>query len=235
MVANACLYSMNMRVDGQDCKVAQLSAVGTDPEFRHQGLAYDLNLQAIEWAKDQHDFYYLFADTEAFRLYETCSFRRVVERKSRIRVRGRKRATGIRKLDTNKPDDRDLIYRIACERTPVSNLLGVNNPKLFMFWCLYFLKENVYYIEELDLLVLYERKDDLVTVFDIVGRAMPEFSDVYPFIAKPTDRQVEFSFMPDRLNIGECESVSLGLETGTHLSGEFELEENFIIPMTAKA
>ena len=235
MVANACLYTMNMRVAGKDCKVAQISAVGTDPDYRLKGLAYDLDQQAMEWAKKDHDFFYLFADTEAFRLYEKCGFRRVVEHKSRIRVEGGDRSSGLRKLDPGNSNDRELIYRIARERTPVSNRFGVNNPKLFMFWCLYFLKENIYYVEEFDLLVLFERKDDLATILDIVGKAMPQFSAVYPFIAAPTDRQVEFSFMPDRLNIGEYESISLGLETGTHLYGEFELEDNFIIPMTAKA
>ena len=63
---------------------------------------------------------------------------------------------------------------------------------------------------------------------------MPEFSDIYPFIAEPSDNQVEFMFMPDRLNVGECEKISLGLDRGTHLSGEFPLEgQEFNIPMTA--
>ena len=236
MVANATLFTMNMRVNGKDCQVAQMSGVGTDPEYRHKGLAYELDIKAMEWAREKHGFYYLFADEEAFRLYEKCGFRRVVEHKSRIKVNGCEQSGDIRKLDTGSKDDLDLIYRIACERTPVSNLFGVNRPKLLMFWCLYFLSANIYYIKELDMIIMMERKDELLTVFDIVSNKMSEFSDIYPFISEPTDHQVEFMFMPDRLNAGECEKIPLGLDRGTHLCGEFPLEgQEFNIPMTAMA
>ena len=135
MVANACLFTMDMRVNGKDCKVAQLSGVGTDPDYRQKGLAYELDIKLMEWARETHDFFYLFADIEAFRLYEKCGFRRVVEHKSRIKIDGCEQSGNIRKLDSSSKDDLDLIYRIACERTPASNLFGVNRPNLLMLWC----------------------------------------------------------------------------------------------------
>lgn len=236
MVANACLYSMKMRVDGQDCQVAQISGVGVDPAYRQRGLAYELNMKAIEWAENKHDFYFLFADSEAFRLYEKCGFRRDEEHRPVVNVGGSVPTGRIRKLNMNAPDDRDLVYAGAINRTPVSNLWGVNNPKLLMFWALYFLSDNIYYIDELDLVIMFSRNGERTTVYDIVGAAIPGFETIYPFISAPTDRQVEFMFMTDRLGIVQGDWVTLGPEAGMHLRGDCPVENGpFIIPMTARA
>lgn len=236
MVANACLYSMKMRVGGQDCQVAQISGVGVDPAYRGRGLAYELNLRAIDWAEEKHDFYYLFADSEAFRLYEKCGFRPVEEQKPVVSVEGFLPTGTIRQLNMNDPDDRDLIYGRALKRVPVSNQWGVNNPKLLMFWALYFLKEHIYYVNELDLVIMMARREGRLTVHDLIGESIPSFETIYPLIASPEEREVEFMFMPDRLGIGQCEWESLGPEAGTHLRGSCPVESGpFIIPMTARA
>ena len=46
LVSSLCLYSMDMSVMGKRCRVAQISGVGTLPEYRRQGLSSELfNLQ----------------------------------------------------------------------------------------------------------------------------------------------------------------------------------------------
>ena len=125
---------------------------------------------------------------------------------------------------------------VASERTPVSNLLGVNNPKLLRFWCLYFLKENIHYIPEFDILVLYERKDNLLTILDIVGKNIPPFDDIYPFISAPSDRAVEFLFLTDRLNLGRSIEYIPFTSNGTHLLGDVPFEnDRFLFPITSRA
>ncbi|MCH9032770.1 MAG: GNAT family N-acetyltransferase, partial [candidate division Zixibacteria bacterium] len=177
LVSHACVYSMDMTVQGKRCQVAQISAVGTIPDYRRKGLSYELNQKAIAWARENHDFFYLFADEEAVKLYEKCGFRAVDQYKPRISVDGTRAKPGAVKLDIQNKDDLALIYRIASARAPVSDVLGVSNEKLFMFWCLSFLRENIYYISELDVLVLYKCVGGVVTIFDIVGRNIPLFSE----------------------------------------------------------
>ncbi len=236
IASSLCVYSMDMIVNGQRRTVAQISGVGTTEEYRRKGLSLTLTEKAIRWASSNHDFFYLFADTNAFELYERAGFRRVTEHKTILPVEGRPASGGVEKLDVDKREHLDLIYRCAAERAPVSNLLGVCNEKLFMFWCLYFLRDNIFYIADLDLLVLYRRADGLVTVCDIVGKSAAEFSAIYPYISDTTDTAVEFLFMVDRLNLGKSVKSEAFESNGTHLLGDFPLEgEPFILPLTCHA
>jgi GNAT superfamily N-acetyltransferase len=237
LVSSMCIYSMDMSVCGRRCKVAQISAVGTLPEYRRKGLGIELNRRAMEWADSNgHEFFFLFADEEAYPFYNACGFRRVDEHKARIAVSGEIARGGVEKLDIARRDHFDLTHRIAIEREPVSDKLGVLNDRLFMFWCLYFLRDNIYYISDLDLIVLCGRKDNVLTVYDIVGRSVPSFSEIYPYIQNETDSAVEFEFMVDKMGLAEYDLIALGGINGTHLYGDFPLEnEKFIFPCTSRA
>lgn len=235
LVSNVCVYSMDMTIRGKKCGVAQISAVGTLPEYRRKGLSLKLNQEAIDWARENHDFFYLFADLEAYLFYKKCGFTRAAEFKTSLSVSGEAAMPGAVELDTDRKDHIEQIYRLACNREPVSNVLGVSNEKLFMFWCLYYLKDHIYYIPELDILVLYKRENGLVTIFDIVGARIPAFSEIYPYICSEGDKTVEFLFMTDKLNIGRCDLVQVE-DRGTHILGNFPLEKTqFIMPYTAQA
>jgi GNAT superfamily N-acetyltransferase len=235
LVSNVCVYSMDMTIRGQQCLVAQISAVGTLPEYRRKGLSYQLTQKAMDWAQKNHDFFFLFADQEAYHLYNKCGFRQVDEYKASISVSGNVAQSGAVKLDIQIKDHVELIYSLASNREPVSDILGVSNNKLFMFWCLYYLKGHIYYIPELDILVLYKRDNRLLTIFDIVGTDIPAFAEIYPYICDEYDKTVEFLFMVDKLNPGYFERKKIE-DNGTHISGDFPLENTqFIFPFTAHA
>ncbi len=235
VVSNVCVYSMDMTVQGRCCRVAQLSAVGTLPEYRRRGLSRQLIRTAMEWANGTHDFFFLFADEDAFGFYAARDFRKADEYKTRISLSGESPRPGIVKLDMSKSDDIDRVYRIAAGRTPVSDILGVTNAKLFIFWCLYGLRDHVYQIPDLDILVLYKRDRELVTIYDIVGPIMPAFDDIYPYVCDPGDKAVEFLFMTDKLRVRDTEYIKVE-GNGTHVHGKFPLESApFIFPFTSQA
>lgn len=236
LVASLCVYTMDMTVLGKKCKVAQFSGVGTVAEQRRKGLNAELTRKAMAWARAEHDFFFLFADEDAFPFYKHSGFRRVQEHGIYYPVTTTPSIPGVVKLDIERKDHLDLIYRCAVEREPVSDLLGINNAKLFMFWCLYFLKDYIYYIEKYDLLILYKREDAHLTVFDIVGPRMPSLAEIYPYIAAPQDETIEFRFMADKLKLERYEERPLKEDNGTHLFGDFPLENrNFIFPHTSIA
>jgi ribosomal protein S18 acetylase RimI-like enzyme len=235
VVASVQVYSMDMMIKGKRCRAAQLSGVGTRPDCRRRGLNKELTEKAIAWARPNHDFFFLFADAEALEFYRKCGFRIVDEYKPCIAVEGGTKAPGIERLDMGDPEHRDRVYELACNRAPVSDYLGVFDEKLFMYWCLYWLKDCVFYIADLDALVLFKREDGVVTVYDIVGKQMPGFSDLYPYIRSDSDWRVEFEFMPDKLNLTDVQ-YSPFADNGTHLLGTFPLEfDTFFFPLTAHA
>lgn len=236
IVSNVCLYSMDMVVNGKRCRVAQISAVGTDIEYRQRGLSSQLTQKAMEWARDDHDFIFLFADSEAQSFYQKRGFKPLEEYKMVMPADGTYGNENIRKLDIENPGDRILIHKLARGREPVSNLLGVLNARLFMFHCIYFFPDNIFYIEELDTLVLYRRKGDVVSVFDIVGKKIYPFSEIYTYIGDARDKTVEFMFMVDRLEIPDYQEVSLNFANGAHIDENFPLNNRRIIfPYTSMA
>jgi GNAT superfamily N-acetyltransferase len=235
VVSNVCVYSMDMTVLGKRCRLAQISAVGTIPEYRRRGLSRKLLQAAMNWAHDRHDFFFLFADEIAFQLYRQCGFRPGDEHKARIMVSGIRSRAGVVKLDMQRSDHRERAFRMASAREPVSNILGVDNAKLFMYWCLYSLRDCIYHIPELDVLVLYRRASGLLTVYDIVGSRVPAFADIYPYIGEESDRIVEFLFMVDRLGLEDFERERID-RNGMHLRGNFPLEgTRFMFPFTSHA
>jgi len=234
LVASACVYSMKMTVGGRQCRVAQISGVGTLPEFRRRGLSMQLAEKAMEWAGRDHEFFYLFADLDAYALYQKCGFRQTGEHRVCCPLPGGTARPGIEKLDMVREDHRERIFNCAAAREPISDLFGVSNTKLFMFWCTYALADCIYYVADLDLLVLCKREQGLMTVYDIVGRTVPPFWVIYPYLASETDRAAEFLFMVDKLRLDRVELVPT--DRGTHLRGAFPLaDQPFIIPYTAQA
>jgi hypothetical protein len=224
-----------MMVNNKRCWVAQISAVGTLPEYRRRGLNIKLTQKAMDWARPDHEFFFLFADEDARRYYENRGFRRANEYTTRISVGGGTAQPGAEKLDIKRDDHLELIYRYATERAPVSNLLGVLNEKLFMFHCLYVLHDYIFHIADLNILVLCKRDKELLTVFDIVGKDIPAFSKIYPYIRSKESQTVEFHFMPDKMNLGGS-AKTIPLDSGANLMGDFPLEESkFIFPFTAHA
>lgn len=241
LVSNVCIYSLDMTVQGNKCRVAQISAVGTLSEYRQKGLSSQLTRKAIDWARDNHDFFFLFADEDAYEFYEKGDFRHLDEYKARISVSGMNAKPGLVKLDVKNQDHLRQIYRFASEREPVSDILGVSSKKLFMFWCLNPLKDYIHYIAELDILILFKRVGELTTIFDIVGKSVPPFSKIYPYLCgeigetDETDGTVEFLFMVDKLDLESFDEMKIE-DNGTHVRGDFPLEgSRFIFPFTAQA
>lgn len=236
LVSHVCIYSLDMFILGEPCKVAQVSSVATLEGYRRKGLNLALSQKAIEWANQEHDFLFLFADYEAYPFYERVGFRQINEYKTAYPLQGLNPIEGAIKLDMTKEDDRALAYRIADEREPVSDVLGFRNKRLFMFRIVYFLKDYIYYLPKFDLLILYKREKGVLTLLDIVGKRMPSFGELYPYISDRSDTTAEFLFMPDKMGLDMNKSTAIELDNGTHVMGDFPFEgRQFIFPFTCHA
>jgi len=235
LVSSLCIYSLEMTVAGKRRRIAQVSAVGTLPEYRGKGLNSELTRIALEKSAPDHDFFFLFADREAFAFYKRHGFRHVTEYKPRIAIESARSKSGLVRLDMDKRSHRDLIYDLADNRQPVSDVLGIDNKRLLMFWCLYFLKNDTYYIEGLNTAIMFRRNEGTLTIYDIVGPEIRPLADIYPYLADPGDKAVEFLFMPDKMGLDEYKQILVEPENGLHLCGDFPIDGKFIFPCTCQA
>lgn len=233
VVALSCLYVMDMIVRGEWRRVAQVSSVATLPEYRMRGLNGELTRRAMAWVEEQGlSGTFLFSDDDARGFYAKQGFVARSEWKTRVPVPG-DRKKGYRVL--NYDADEDLIQRLVRERTPVSHVLGSCNPRLELFHLLYENAGEPRYIEELDLLVCCEVGGHQMTIYDMIGPELPEWSRIVHLLADPQTTMVEFQFTPDRLTLSGAEQVEHVANRLHVFEGEDLIEGQVMVPFTAHA
>ena len=236
VVASVCLYDMDMVLAGRRCRLGQLSGVGTRPELRRRGLNRWLTEQALRDTAGTHEGYFLFADDDAVPFYQRCGFVPVEEQIQTLTTSTLPAPrSGLRKLDPADEDDRALVYRLACERAPVSNVLGVLGPKLVMFHFLYILEGCTYYAADLDVVVAFRVNGGALTLFDVIGREVPPFAALHPYLATQPHREVAFHFVPDRMDVTPTGARPLH-GANTHLDARLRLPApGCVFPFVAHA
>jgi hypothetical protein len=221
-------------VNGHRCRVAQVSGVGTLPEYRRRGLNRELTRVALEWARREHAFVFLFADADAVPFYHQCGFRPVREFASRVTRSDLRPRAGLRKLDPLQAADRNLIFEHARSREAVSERFGNLNPELVMYHALYGLRDHAYYIQDLDTCVFFRRRDGRTIIFDLITGRVPSIAALAPYLAAGETEEFEFRFSPDKLDLPETPLVELH-GNHPHLRGECPLGPPLIFPHTCHA
>jgi len=201
IVSSVCIYSLDASIRQKETKIAQISGVGTLPEWRRKGLNRQLTEAGLKWAQNDHKGVFLFSDEMAIPFYSACGFEPIEEYVEFTGVKAAKRKAGAVKLNPDNKKDLERIYQFAKDRAPISKKLSVLNPKLLMFHALYTLRDHLYEIPDLDCLVFFKKEGSCIKLFDIVGQRIPEFDKLYPYIADEDDRIVEFYFFADKLDL----------------------------------
>jgi GNAT superfamily N-acetyltransferase len=209
VVANVCLYLLDAIVHGSPTQLLQISGVGTRPEFRRQGLNRRLTQIGLDWARGRYTGLFLFANDEAVPFYERCGFEPLTEFIQTMDVEPVAKRPGIVPRDCARKEDRDRVFEFAQRRAPISNVLAIMNPKLFMFHALYGLRGHLYEIPEIGVLIAYRRTSRGLQILDLLGECIPRWEDLYPYLVQEDDRTVEFHFSPDRLGLTGTQSVPL--------------------------
>ncbi len=207
MVASICLYLLPAIIEGRDTSLAQISTVGTRADLRGRGLNRQLTDIAMDWAKGKHEGVFLFSDEEATPFYEKIGFTPQDEFIEVIDAASVTTCEGATKLDTQKHLAK--IHAYAKKRAPISNKLSIGNDKLTMFHMLYFLRDMIYEIPELDCLVACKRSEGRLKIFDILSERVPSWSELHPFLTGPDDKEVEFHFHTDKLGLDEVRQIPL--------------------------
>ena len=234
VVASLCIYTMHARVNGRDCKVAQVSGVGTLPEYRRQGLNRSLHEIALPKALAEHSFAYLYADDEAVPFYRNRGFRPMPASAVVVPLPSVAPDPAIEKLDLADATVLDALFGLACVRAPVSQVFSTANPRLMMYHLLYRLPNHVWRIPALDAVVLMKRDGERTIVYDILARKLPTFGQLAPFLAGNDAREVVFRFPVDALEVPSWTLRELPGEN-FHVMGPADLGPQPVLPFTATA
>jgi len=200
VISNASFNKMSVIINGETYKAIQVGTVMTDENYRNQGLAKQLMQHIMKEYENSCDFIYLFANETVLDFYPKFGFTRLDESefsvdlaKSSIQM---KTEAKVKQLTIE--NDLALLEKFAKNRHVNSRVLDVEqNESLLLFYFTLVFHEAMFYIEDLETIVLMEQEEDTVRIFDIISLQAPNVEAVLASIVKQTTKTVVFSFTPD--------------------------------------
>ncbi|MBG9945262.1 GNAT family N-acetyltransferase [Brevibacillus formosus] len=241
VIANASASKMIVTFNGKDYKALQIGTVMTHPAYRNQGLAAKLINHILETWEKEYDFIYLYANDTVLDFYPKFGFERVHESSFRLLVSDLKKPVEqksvLRKLDVDNEADFIVMKEFAAKRIPVSSRLAVKDSEhLLMFYFLLVFRDAIYYVEEEDVIVLCEREDNQLHVFDLVSKKTVDIEVVISHLVTAETTIIHFYFMPD----SENEKIQSAWMTTTDdvlfVRPSLKIEtEHFRFPLTSHA
>lgn len=204
-VVNVSASKVKLVNDGSVYNAIQLGTVMTHPQYRGQGLAAGLISRVMAEYKAEADLFHLFANRTVLDFYPKYGFSRVRECiYSTDMIAGSMSGYPARQLDTSKREDLELLDRLASERVPVSDRLGVASMKhLTMFHSLFSYSEDLYYLKDVDAVIICGQTSDTLHIYDVICNKQIDFNDFINAIDAGGASRVQFHYTPDYKDI-EC-------------------------------
>ncbi|WNS41451.1 GNAT family N-acetyltransferase [Paenibacillus sp. MMS20-IR301] len=202
VIANVSVNLLELIIDGVKCTAVQLGTVMTHPDYRGRGLSARLMDKVLEDYGDQAEFMYLFANDTVLDFYPRFGFRPVEEQLFSMDcpagTAGSAGSAEIRKLDLSISGDLNLISALAAQRLPVSERLSVSGAQgLLMFYCLNVFSNNLYYLEDEELLAICQQENGQLEIFDLISTKPLSIRETAFKLADSSTETIVFHFTPD--------------------------------------
>ncbi|GIO87046.1 GNAT family acetyltransferase [Paenibacillus faecis] len=199
IIANVSVNILELIMNGERKKALQIGTVMTHPEYQRRGLSANLMNKVLEEYENKYDFMYLFANNTVLDFYPKFGFKAVEEHLfSMDFIPSQFDQTGIRKLNISQTDDLRLIHKFASERMPVSQRLGTDYTQgILMYYCLNVFSDDIYYLENENVIVIYKKENNHMDIFDIINTKEVKIHDILTKIADRDTEKITFHFTPD--------------------------------------
>ncbi len=237
IISNASLNLMDLIIHDSPVNAVQIGTVMTHPDYRGKGLVSALINRIIHDYTAVTDLFYLFCEPELASFYQRFGFKEIQQSSFIADINTvESHNSQIRKLDFSKTDDRELAKRLIRKRTPLSSTFGVRNAEHIISWYTYnMLNNNFYYCPAEDIILVFEKKENAVHLFDIISAHSIKFEQIKNYISGPQINKVEFHFTPDRLDV-QCKTEPPQNSDKLMIKAEsFNIASPFKHPITARA
>lgn len=228
IVANVSVNVIDFIVLGEKQTYVQIGTVMTDADYRGLGLSRFLMEKVLEEWESKVDLIYLFANDSVLDFYPKFGFEEYHEYQYSAHVSKKDCDSKVRKLDMSNVKNQELVYEIVQQTVPFSRISMTDNAELVMFYCTSFMAEQVYYIEDEDVVVIYELEEDILFLYDVFSQNTVELDHIIQAIASDQTKKVVFGFTPiDSSNYEKYllkeEDTTLFIKAGK--KSPFELED----------
>ncbi|MGE8000734.1 GNAT family N-acetyltransferase [Lysinibacillus sp. NPDC093190] len=237
VISNASVNKMSIIIDGKMYKGIQIGTVMTDENYRNKGLAKQLMQHIMKEYENTYDFMYLFANDTVLDFYPKFGFTRLHESEFSLDLAKSsiQRSIDAKVKQLTIENDLTLIEKFAENRHVNSMILDVeNNESLLMFYFTLVFYEAIFYVEDLETIVLMEEEEDTLHIFDIISLNEPDVEAVLASIVNETTKKVIFNFTPGFSIEGMTATIMPNDDDALFvLTKESLLKGNFMFPLTS--
>lgn len=198
IVGHLGIMPLDMLLEGKAYRVAGLHGICVKPEHREQGIFKELMREALAYIAQHFDSALLFTDQAD--LYEAYHFKILAESDFLVAVKNpAKRKTALKKLNLNTPTDLALIEDFSKSHLSLSQRCSIKEHVLFI---LNSLEKNISYSQELNMLMVYEVRDETLYIQDILQKYPVNLSEIIKQVPEAFE-SVILQFVPDQFT--DCE------------------------------
>lgn len=192
VVANVSVNLMDFSWRGQRRQYLQIGTVMTNEKYRYQGLSRKLIKTVLGDWKSKVDAIYLFANDSVLDFYPKFDFIEAKEYQRQITVQPT--AGDFRRLSMKSNSDRKLLQLFYKQSNPYSAFSMDDNYGLLMFYCDGFLRNNLYYSERNQVIVVAEQDESIFTCWDFFGSTQHSLQAILSqLVSKETTVQLGFT------------------------------------------
>lgn len=196
LVANVSVSIMKINILGEEKNYIQIGTVMTDEEYRNQGLSRFLIEKVLSEWENKCDCIYLFANDTVLDFYPKFGFERVYEYQYLIKKNKEKSNEKVRKINIDDNNDKGLLENIINNSIQISKLHVKENKNLIMFYCLGFLKDNIYYIENYNAIAICEYDGEELFIQDIFMDKEIDLNIVINSLMNEETKVIRLGFTP---------------------------------------
>lgn len=238
IIANASVNVIELIINGENKKALQIGTVMTHPNYRNQGLSANLMNRILEDYKNEYEFMYLLANQNVLNFYPKFGFRPVKELIYSIEYRNEEmELTKMRKLDMENREELKFIYQFSTERTSVSRIFGTNNTaELLLFYCINVFHNDIYYLEDEEIIIIFQKEDGVINIFDIISKREIHIEEILSKITDKGTYKIIFHYTPDYEGVPFDKSIYNGSEVlFVREASNNKFPDNIKHPLTSQA
>ena len=196
LVANVSVSIMKINILEEERIYIQIGTVMTDEEYRNQGLSRFLMDKVLSEWENKCDCIYLFANDTVLDFYPKFGFERVYEYQCSQKKKKETSNEKIRKINIDDNNDKGLLENIINNSIQISKLHVKENKNLIMFYCLGFLKDNIYYIENYNAIAICEYHGEELFIQDIFMDKEIDLNIVINSLTNKETKVIRLGFTP---------------------------------------
>jgi predicted acetyltransferase len=236
VLSNVSVNVMNFNVFGIEKTFIQIGTVATEKTNRGKGYSRYLMEHVINEWRPKSDLLFLFANDEVLNFYPKFGFKCFDEHRYSGVVQNFNDTITTDKIDMSNKANIDFVFSMVNNSTTTSAVDMRNNAELVMFHCMSHMKNNVYFVRELNALVIAKIKSDTIMLNAVYSSNNILLTEIINALSTKDTKRVVFGFTPNEtsgfdMSLHKEEDTTLFMLSESH---QFE-ENKFMFPIICHA